>query len=174
MQRVCLAVCPSAGNSFLICRPNSVVTSCNINGIYSATLKYPRLGGFCMPTNATAEAKLFQTANLQNNWNFLYIFDSLRLSLLISLGLGCIWVLFVQCLPRIMANVVTVLAILALGFLGVLAFMGRISGTSQVVNLVVGFILIGIAVLFACFLCFYRMRNKLISIFLEWATRYFK
>ena len=78
--------------------------------------------------------------------------------------------LFVQCFPRAMASVVAVLAILALGFLGILILMGKVTGISTVVTLIVGLVLVGIAVLFAAFLCFYRLRNKLVPIFLDWGT----
>lgn len=96
------------------------------------------------------------------------------MSLLIALGLGCLWVLFVQCIPRIMASIATVCAILAVGAIGILALIGKIKGTSPVVTLILGFVLIGIALMFACFLCFYRLRHKLVPIFLDWASKYFK
>jgi uncharacterized membrane protein (DUF4010 family) len=117
---------------------------------------------------------LAKTANLQAKWNFLYIYDSIKTSLLVALALGCMWVLFVQCLPRGMSAVVTVLSIFTLTVLGVLAFAGKINGASPALTLLTGFLLIGTAVLFACFLCFYRLRNKLISIFLDWSSRFFK
>lgn len=40
--------------------------------------------------------------------------------------------------------------------------------------MLIGITLILIAVLFVFFLCFYRKRNKLISIFLDWSTKYYK
>ena len=174
MQRVCVSICPTSGASQLICRPNSVVTSCNINPIYPSQVTMARLGGVCTPTNISAEQVLIQTTNLQSKQNFLYIFDSIKISLLVGLGLGILWVLFVQCLPRGIAGVVTVLAILTMGALGIMALAGKINGTLPVVTLLVGFVLIGIAILFACFLCFYQRRNKLVLIFLDWSAKFFK
>lgn len=169
-----MTICPTAGSSQLICRPNSVVTSCASNSIYSTTVNFARLGGFCAPTNTTEKNVLIKTANLQSKYNFLQIYDSVRLSLLIALGLGCLWVMFVQCLPRIMSNVATIFAIFAIGAIGIMALIGKISGTSTIVTLVLGLVLIGIALMFACFLCFYRLRHKLVPIFLDWATKFYK
>ena len=82
--------------------------------------------------------------------------------------------ILVQCIPRVMASIVTVLAIIALGFLGVLVMIGKVSGLSDGVRILVGIVLIAVAVLFACFLCFYRLRNRLIAIFLDWASSFMK
>lgn len=174
MQRVCVSICPSSGAGQLICRPNSVVTTCNVNPIYSSQVTLARLGGVCTPTNTSAEQVLFKTTNLQSKQNFIYVYDSVRISLLVGLGLGLLWVLLVQCFPRGMAGIVTVLAILALGTLGIMSLAGKINGTLPVITLLLGFVLIGIAILFACFLCFYRLRNKLVPIFLDWSVKFFK
>ena len=115
-----------------------------------------------------------QTAHLQDKWNFLNVYDSVRISLLLALGLGVLWMLFVQFFPRLMATVVTVLAIIALGFLGILFLSGKISGIQPWVTLLIGLFLVALAILFACFLCFYRLRNKLIGIFLDWSTVFLK
>lgn len=158
----------------MICRPNSVVTTCSSNSIYPSAINFARLGGFCTPTDPTAKATLIKTDNLQAKWNFLYIYDSIRISLLVALVLGCLWVLLVQCMPRAIASIASVLAILALATLGVLVLLGKLHGTSTVVNLVVGFLFLAMALLFACYMCCYRLRGKLVSIFLDWAARFFK
>jgi MFS family permease len=88
--------------------------------------------------------------------------------------MGLLWMILVQCIPRIISTVVTVLAIIAIGFLGIIVISGRISKLSSWVCVVLGLILLGIAVMFACFLCFYRLRNKLINIFLDWSTHFLK
>ena len=82
--------------------------------------------------------------------------------------------LFVQCLPRAMVGVATICAILAIATIAILAFIGKVGGTSTVVTLMLGIILLCIAIMFACFLCFYRRRNKLLPIFLEWSAKFFK
>jgi hypothetical protein len=114
------------------------------------------------------------TANLNSKWNFLNIYDCIRISLLVALGLGILWVMIVQCIPRVVALVVTVLAILSLGAMGIFVLVGNISSINNTVKIILGTILIGLAVLFSFFLCFYRRRNKLIGIFLDWSTRFMK
>lgn len=114
------------------------------------------------------------TANLREKWNFLNIYDSVRISLLLALGLGILWMLFVQFFPRLMSTIVTILAIITIGFLGILFLSGKIAGTQTWVTIFIGLFLVGLAILFACFLCFYRLRNKLIGIFLEWATHFLR
>lgn len=82
--------------------------------------------------------------------------------------------LLVQCFPRAVSTVVTVLAIISLGFLGIIFLSGKVTRVSSWVTVLIGLGLLGVALMFACFLCFYRLRNKLISIFLDWATYFFK
>lgn len=157
-----------------MCRPNSKVPACDINNIYTAQVDFTRLGGFCAPVDSASKDRLMKTANLEQKWNFLNIYDCIRISLLIALGLGLLWMLFVQCLPRVISNIVTVLAIIALAFLGIILLSGKVSRVSSWVTVLLGLSLLGVALLFTCFLCFYRLRNKLISIFLDWATYFFK
>lgn len=73
-----------------------------------------------------------------------------------------------------MAAIVPVLAILTLATIGILAFLGKINGTTTGVTLAVGIILLLIAMMFALFMCFYRLRHKLVPIFLDWASKFFK
>ena len=117
---------------------------------------------------------LVKTANLEHKWNFLNIYDCVRISLLVALGIGTLWVFLVQCLPRFISNIATPLAILSLGALGVVVLLGNFSAISQPLKYALGFVLIGFAVLFAFFLCFYRRRSELIAIFLDWATRFMR
>lgn len=84
------------------------------------------------------------------------------------------WVLIVQCLPRLIANITTFLAILSLGALGFVVLLGNLSAVSSTIKYTLGFFLLGFAILFSFFLCFYRLRNKLIAIFLDWSTRFMK
>lgn len=166
--------CPNAGDIELLCRVNSKVPACDINNIYSSQVDFTRLGGFCAPLDSASKDRVMKTANLTQKWNFLNIYDCIRISLLIALGMGFLWMILVQCIPRVISTVVTVLAIVAIAFLGIIVISGRISGMSSWVSIVLGLILMGTAVMFACFLCFYRLRNKLINIFLDWSTQFLK
>jgi hypothetical protein len=55
MQRVCLSHCPTAGDADLSCRVNSKVPSCDIPNIYTASVSFGRLGGFCAPSDSGAQ-----------------------------------------------------------------------------------------------------------------------
>lgn len=112
-----------------------------------------------------------KTANLTKKWDFLDIFDTIRLSLLISLGLGLVWLVLVQLIPRAMASIITVLSILTLAAGGLVILLDTANGFTTVEKLAVGITLLIMAVLFACFLCFYRKRNRLTAVFIDWATK---
>ena len=110
--------CPSAGDPELNCRPNSKVTSCAIPNIYTATVNFGRLGGFCAPVDQAAQEKLITTANLSQKQNILAIFDSVKIGAGISIIMGIIWLLLVQLLPRFTVNLVSFLSILMFGTIG--------------------------------------------------------
>jgi chromate transport protein ChrA len=71
-----------------------------------------------------------------------------------------------------MSSIVTILAVLALLALGILIILADMAHVSSTVKLIVGIVLIVIAVLFIFFLCCYRKRNSVISIFLDWSTEF--
>jgi hypothetical protein len=73
-----------------------------------------------------------------------------------------------------MVTIATIGAIGAIGTIGILVLLGKVAGASTVVTLIVGVVLIGVAVMFAFYLCCYRLRQKLVPIFLEWGSRFFK
>jgi hypothetical protein len=81
------------------------------------------LGGFCLPTDTSAQEILKKTANLHNKWNYLDIFDTVKISLLIAVGIGLIWLVLVQILPRFIAAITIFLAIITLIALGVLILL---------------------------------------------------
>lgn len=137
-------------------------------------MDFARLGGFCAPLDSASKEKLMKTANLDQKQNFLHVYDCIRISLLIALGLGMLWILLVQCLPRIMTTIVSVFGIIALAFLGIIFLTGKVAKVSSWITVLIGLALLGTSVMFTCFLCFYRLRNKLIGIFLDWATYFFK
>lgn len=77
-----------------------------------------------------------------------------------------------QLAPRFTVGLVSILSILTLGAIGTIILLD--SGIATFWRLLIGITLIVLAVLFVFFLCFYRKRNKLISIFLDWSTKYYK
>jgi hypothetical protein len=153
----------------LSCRVNSKVPSCDINNIYSASINFDRLGGFCAPNDQFAQEKLIKTANLESKWGFLEIYDSVRLCIVIALVVGLFWSQLVQCFPRGMTAIATVLSIVSLGVMGIILLLDN-SGSS-ILKICVGVILITVAVLFTFFLCFFRKRNRLTGVFIDWSTR---
>lgn len=169
--RVCVSTCPSSSDLELTCRPNSKVPSCSSTTIYQSNVGFDRLGGFCTPMDSSAQSLLLRSANLQNNWNFLDIIDTVLISMLISFGIGVIWIILVQLIPRIMAAVAIYLAILTLIGLGILLLVDTSINVSQTLKIIVAILLIILSLLFASYLCFYRKRNSLIGIFLDWGTK---
>lgn len=111
------------------------------------------------------------TANLNQKWGFLDVYDSIKLSILISLAIGIVWSQLVQCFPRAMTTVVTFLSILSLAGIGVLMLIDHSEGVSQVWKLIIAIVCITVAVMFAFFLCFFRRRHRLTGVFIEWATK---
>lgn len=141
--------------------------------IYESDVSFDRLGGFCAPTDQAAQDTLVKTTNLQDKYSFLDIFDSVLYSLLIALGVGLLWVFLVQCLPRPMTSVVTVLAVLVLAAIGVILLVDGHSGLPTGWRIAIAVVFLLVALLFFSFLCFYRKRNRLIGVFIDWSTRYF-
>jgi hypothetical protein len=171
---VCVSVCPNGDGNPLLCRNNSKVPQCDITQTYPSEVNFGRLGGFCAPLDQASQTLLIKTANLSKKWDFLNIYDCIRIGLLVALAMGFFWVFVVQCMPRLVATVTTLLAIFTLIAMGVIVLMGQISSMSPLVKFVLGFVLIGMGVMFAFFLCFYQRRNRLIGIFMDWSTRYLR
>ena len=97
-----------------------MVVNCGILNIYQTNQNFERLGGFCLPEDEGAREKLVENANLGNKWRFLNTYDVIRLSLLISLGVGILWTILVQCLPKIMNTVAIVFGSLLLLVAGII------------------------------------------------------
>lgn len=102
------------------------------------------------------------------------IYDSVRLSILISLAVGFLWAQLVQFLPRGMTAFVTVLSIVSLAAIGVLLLIDKSEGISSIWKVLIAIVAITTAVLFAFFLCFFRRRNRLTGVFIDWATKLVK
>lgn len=98
----------------------------------------------------------------------------IRISLLIALGIGLVWLVLVHLMPRIMSVASIVFSIIILLVTGAVVFLDRSSGyqNNGLGRILIGTGLIVAAVLFALELCFYRRRIKLTGIFLDWATKF--
>lgn len=120
MQRTCVGLCPTGSEVEIQCRTNSKVPNCQSVNIYQTTQQFERLGGFCLPTDDAAREKLIENANLGEKWNFLNTYDVIRICLLIALGVGIIWMILVQIIPKIMAIGAVLLGSLTLLAAGIL------------------------------------------------------
>ena len=76
-----------------------------------------------MPEDDGARDKLVSKANLGDKWRFLNTYDVIRLSLIISLGVGIVWIILVQCCPKLMNTLAIILgsALLLVGGIALLA-----------------------------------------------------
>jgi hypothetical protein len=108
---------------------------------------------------------------LDQKWNFLDVYDSIRLSVIISLALGILYSAIVQCFPRAIVSFVSVFSILVLLAIGALMIIDHSEGVSTVWKLVIAIVSITIAVMFAFFLCFFRRRHRLTAVFMDWASK---
>lgn len=142
-----------------------------MNNIYSAAVNFDRLGGFCAPTDSVAQEKLVKTANLDQKWHFLDVYDSILFGILISLAIGLIWSQLVQFLPRAMTAIVTVLSIFILAGIGIIMMIDHSENVSVLWKLAIAIVSLAVAVMFAFFLCFFRRRNRLTGVFIDWATK---
>lgn len=158
----------------MVCNPNGAVASCIQAGIYSTSIGWERLGGFCIPTDESAQATLMNTANLTPKWNFLNAYDVIRLSLLIALLIGIIWAIVTHCIPRLMPTTAIGLSILVMFAGGLILLIDNVAGFEgmQFWKIFIGVALILVGLLFVVELCFYRRRIKLTGIFLDWSTKF--
>jgi hypothetical protein len=122
-QRVCVSVCPNQGDKELICKTNSKVPSCKLNNIYQTSADWERLGGFCGPTDGSLKDKLIDNSGIKEKWTFLNTYDTIRLSLLLALGIGLVWFILVQAIPHAMSAIAIFLSVLVSISIGVLFFV---------------------------------------------------
>lgn len=76
-----------------------------------------------------------------------------------------------QCFPRAMTAVVTIFSIISLAAMGVILLIDRSENVSTIAKLIIAIFLLVLAVLFSFFLCFFRRRNRLTGVFIDWGTR---
>ena len=99
------------------------------------------------------------------------VYDSIRLSVIISLAIGILYSAVVQCFPRAIVSFVSVFSIFTLIGIGTLMLLDHSEGVSILWKLVIAIISITVAVMFAFFLCFFRRRHRLTGVFMDWASR---
>ena len=96
--------------------------------IYQTRDDVQRLGGFCIPEDSGAANSLINNANLQKKQGFLKTYDIIRLSLVISLIIGIVWVIFVQCMPKVMATAALILGSIILLVSGAILLLDKTKG----------------------------------------------
>ncbi len=55
--------------------------------------------------------------------------------------------------------------------MGVILLIDQSEGVSSIAKLVIAILLLGLAILFSFFLCFFRRRNRLTGVFIDWGTK---
>jgi hypothetical protein len=90
---------------------------------------------------------------------------------IVSLAIGFFWAQLVQFFPRGMTAIVTVLSILSLTAVGIIVLIDKSETISGLLKISIGGVTITLAILFAFFLCFYRRRNRLTGVFIDWGTK---
>jgi hypothetical protein len=96
----------------------------------------------------------------------------MKISLLIALGIGLVWLVLVQILPFAMSAISIFLSVaIALG-IAILLFVDPSKGFEgkEVVKLVVAIILILIAFFIVGFILMFKRRIRLMGLFLAWST----
>jgi hypothetical protein len=175
IQRVCVATCPASTYSDLECKTNSQVPSCSNVNTYPSGPQFQRLGGFCAPNSDSASALLVQNLNLQSKWDFLNTYDIIRISMLIAFGIGFLWMLLVQCIPRATSVLSLVLGCITLIVCGVLLLVdGGAAGWQglQAWRVVLGVLLMFFGVIFFAMLFAYKRRIKTTGIFLAYSAKF--
>ena len=133
------------------------------------------MGGFCSPTNEALRDEILNNTNLNNKYNFLNRYDIIRITLLVALAIGILWMVLVQICPRIMAGV-------AIGLGSLLMLVGGIhllidndegwSGGAGFWRILIAVLLILFAILFFVMLFMYRRRIKIAGILLHYAAKF--
>ena len=141
---------------------------------YESFVDMGRLGGFCSPSNLALRNEILENTHLSNKYNFLNRYDVIRISLLVALALGVLWMILVQLCPKIMTGVAVGLGCLVLFAGGLLLLIDNAKGTEGVGfwRIIVGIVLIGFAILFFLMLFMYRRRIKIAGVLLSYASKF--
>lgn len=159
-----------------MCNTNSVISDCSKINIYQSTAQFSRLGGICAPTEEAARNKLFKNLNISEKYEFLNTYDVIRISMLIALGVGILWMVLVQLIPRLMAGLSIILASLLLIAFGILLLVDNPKGWQgkQVWRIIIGILLILFALFCVVLLCIYKRRIKITGVLLHYAASFIR
>ena len=151
-----------------------MVPDCRNVNIYQTSSQFQRLGGFCAPTDEAARSKLIKNAGLQDKWSFLGTYDVMRISILLSVGVGIFWMVLVQLLPKIMAPTAIFLGSILLLGAGVLLIADKPTGWEdrESWRIIIAIFLILFSMLFFSMLCLYRRRIKIVGVLLEYGGKF--
>ena len=101
-------------------------------------------------------------------------YDIVRITLLLALALGIIWMVLVQLLPRVMAGVAIGLASLILLIAGVLLLADNSAGweNNGAWRIIIAVFCIFFAIFFFVMLCIYKRRIKIAGVLLRYAAKF--
>lgn len=126
-----------------------------------------------MPKDESSRNILIKNANLGYKWGFLNNYDVIRLSLLLSLLVGVIWMCITQCVPRQVSIAAIFFASCLLVAFGVLFILDNDSGwEGSAWRIVLGSVLIVLGVFFFTMLILYRRRVKITGVLLHYAANF--
>lgn len=126
-----------------------------------------------MPTDEEARFKLMQNANLGQKWGFMNNYDVIRLSLLLSLLVGIIWMSLVQCSHRSFAVVTVVAASLLLLAFGIILLAdNQAVWNNSAWRIIIAVFCLILAMFFLTLVFCYRRRIKITGVLLFYAARF--
>lgn len=65
--------------------------------VYDSQLEETRLGLFCFPVDTTLKERLLRNGDLYYKYHFLAAYDAIRISFVVAILIGALYVCFVQC-----------------------------------------------------------------------------
>lgn len=141
---------------------------------YESQPELDRLGGYCLPTDQKLAENVLTTFNLHWKWNFLRSYDMIRITLLVALLAGVVFLVFVQFAPKMAVWTSVALTGLTCIVLAVMLLMDSspsFQSERLLMNVVaVAILLLGLICLF--YLYWMRIEIRVCSIFIESATRF--
>lgn len=138
-------------------------------------------GSVCWPTSPTIANQYLQNPSIINPTDAEGFKNSLIWTILLSLGLGFIWIIFVQFFPKLAPYAAIVLAAISLITLGIFALIGQsryflkifsFLTNSKLLTLVVAIFAFVLAALLIGMGCYYSNQLRLQGIFLEYSRRF--
>lgn len=132
------------------------------------------MGGYCVPTDQKLATSVLTTFNLHWKWNFLRSYDVIRITLLLALLAGVLFMLFVQFAPKIAVWASVALTGVACIGLATMLFLDN-SPSFQTWRLLMN--VVAVALFFLGLVCLFylywmRLEIRICSIFIDTATRF--